>query len=56
MLKFVAEQGTVVQPASINVIIGCIQAQQYSNFGFHQSCRFECTKCWIALVARAYHS
>jgi len=31
ILKFVAGHGTVVQPASINIVFGCIQAQQYSR-------------------------
>jgi len=31
MLKFVAGHGTVVQPASINIVFGCKQAQQYSR-------------------------
>jgi len=31
ILKFVAGHGTVVQPASINIISGCKQAQQYSR-------------------------
>jgi len=31
VLKFVAGHGTVVQTASINIIIGCKQAQQYSR-------------------------
>jgi len=57
--KFVAGHGTVVQPASIKIIYGCKKAQQHSRthyLGFYQSCQLECTKCWIALVARAYHS
>ena len=57
--KFFAGHGTVVQPASINIVFGCKQAQQHSrthHLGFYQSCQLECTKCWIALVARAYHS
>jgi len=29
--KFVAGHGTVVQPASINIVCGCKQAQQYSR-------------------------
>jgi len=29
ILKFVAAHGTVVQPASINIVIGCKQAEQY---------------------------
>jgi len=29
MLKFVAGHGTVVQPASINIVFGCKQAQQF---------------------------
>ena len=31
ILKFVAEHGTVVQLASINIVFGCKQAQQYSR-------------------------
>jgi len=31
ILKFVAGHGTVVQPASINIVFGCKQAQQYSR-------------------------
>jgi len=31
ILKFVAGQGTVVQPASINIVVGCKQAQQCSR-------------------------
>jgi len=31
ILKFVAGHGTVVQPASINIVFGYIQAQQYSR-------------------------
>jgi len=29
ILKFVAAHGTAVQPASINIVFGCKQAQQY---------------------------
>jgi len=29
MLRFVAARRTVVQPASINIVYGCKQAQQY---------------------------
>jgi len=29
ILKFVAAHGTVVHPASINIVFGCKQAQQY---------------------------
>ena len=35
-IKFVAGHGTVVQAASINVVFGCKQAQQYSIT--HQLC------------------
>jgi len=31
ILKFVAGHGAVVQPASINIVFGCKQAQQYSR-------------------------
>jgi len=31
ILKFVAGHGTAVQPASINIVFGCIQAQPYSR-------------------------
>jgi len=31
ILKFVAGHGIVVQPASINIVFGCKQAQQYSR-------------------------
>jgi len=31
ILKYVAAHGTVVQPASINIVFGCKQAQQYSR-------------------------
>ena len=31
ILKFVAGHGTVVQPASINILFGCKQAQQCSR-------------------------
>jgi len=31
ILKFVAGHATVVQPASINMVFGCKQAQQYSR-------------------------
>ena len=31
ILKFVAAHGTVVQPASINIVFRCKQAQQYSR-------------------------
>jgi len=31
ILKFVAGHGTVVQPASINIVFGCKQVQQYSR-------------------------
>ena len=31
ILKFVAGHGTVVQTASINIVFGCKQAQQYSR-------------------------
>jgi len=37
ILKFVAGHRTVVQPASVNIVFGCKQAQQYSkthNLGF----------------------
>jgi len=30
IFKFVAGQGTAVQPASINIVSGCKQAQQYT--------------------------
>jgi len=56
--KFVAGHGTVVQPASIKIVFGCKQAQQHSRthqLGFYQSCQLACTKCKIAVVARAYH-
>ena len=33
ILKFVAAHGTVVQPACINIVFGCKQAQQYSRTG-----------------------
>jgi len=35
MLKFVAGHGTVAQPASINIVFRCKQAQQYRT---HQLC------------------
>jgi len=31
ILKFVAAHGTIVQPASIYIVFGCKQAQQYSK-------------------------
>jgi len=31
ILKYVAGHGTVVQSASINIVFGCKQAQQYSR-------------------------
>ena len=31
ILKFVTGHDTVVQPASINIVFGCKQAQQYSR-------------------------
>jgi len=31
ILKFVAAHGTIVQPASINMVFGCKQAQKYSK-------------------------
>jgi len=31
VLKFAAGHGTIVQPASINIVFGCKQAQQYSR-------------------------
>ena len=31
LIYFVAGRGTVVQPASINIVFGCKQAQQYSR-------------------------
>jgi len=31
VLEFVAGNGTVVQPASINIVFGCKQVQQYSR-------------------------
>jgi len=31
ILKFVAGHVTVIQPASINIVFGCKQAQQYSR-------------------------
>jgi len=37
ILKFVAAHGVIVQPASINIVFGCKQAQKYSkthNLGF----------------------
>jgi len=57
-LNFVAGHGTVVQPASINIVFGCKQAQQYSRI--HQL-SFVRAVGWsaqnaFALVARAYHS
>jgi len=32
ILRFVAARGTVVQPASINIVYGCKQAQQYRTY------------------------
>jgi len=31
VLNFVAGHGTVIHPASINIVFGCKQAQQYSR-------------------------
>ena len=49
ILIFVAGHGTVVQPASINIVFGYKQAQQcsgtYTSIRFYQSCRMDCTKC-----------
>ena len=44
ILKFFAGHNTVVQPASINIVFGCKQAQQYSRTN-QLGCRLECTKC-----------
>jgi len=49
ILKFVVGHGTVVQPVSINIVFGCIQAQQYSrthHLGFIR------TVSWSAQNAR----
>jgi len=43
--KFVAGHGTVLQPASINIVFGCKQAQQYSrihHLGFIRTLQFSC--------------
>jgi len=47
ILKFVAGHYTVVQPASINIVFGCKQAQQYSKhiIWVYLSSHLECTKC-----------
>jgi len=31
ILKFVAAHGIVIQPASMNIVFGCEQAQQYTR-------------------------
>ena len=61
ILKFVAGHSAAVQPAPI---ISYLDVNKHNDIievknisiGFYQSCQWECTTCWIALVARAYHS
>jgi len=58
-LNFIVGHGTVVQVGCTTIRLWYKQAHQHSRtyqLGFHQSCQLECTKRWIALVARAYHS
>ena len=53
ILKFVAGHDTVVQPASINIVFGCKQAQQYSrthHLGFIRAVS------WSALNAESHWS
>ena len=57
-LNFVAGHGTVVQPASINIVFGCKQAQQYSRIhqlSFIRAVGWSAQNAF-ALVARAYLS
>jgi len=51
--KFVAGHGTVVQPASINILVGYKQAQQYSRK--HQL-RFNRAVSWSAQNAESHWS
>ena len=53
ILKFIAGQGTVLQPASINVVFGCKQAQQYSRI--HQLGIIRAVS-WSAQTAKSYWS
>jgi len=53
ILEFVAGHGAVVQPASINIVFGCKQAQQYSRT--HQL-GFIRTVSWIAQNAESHWS
>jgi len=53
ILKFVAGHGSVVQPASINIVFGCKQAQQYSRT--HQS-GFIRAVSWSAQNAESHWS
>jgi len=53
ILEFVAGHGTVVQPASINIVFGCKQAQQYSRT--HQL-GFIRAVSWIAQNAESHWS
>jgi len=58
VLNFVAGHGTVVQPASINIVFGCKLAQQYSRthqLSFIRAVGWNAQNAF-ALVARAYHS
>jgi len=53
ILIFVAGHDTVVQPASINIVFGCKQAQQYSrthNLGFIRAVS------WSAQIAESHWS
>jgi len=59
MLKFVAGHDIAVQPASVNIVFECKQAQQYSrthHFRFIRAVSRSAQNAWIALVARAYYS
>jgi len=58
-LNFVVGHGTVVQIGCTTIRLWYKQTKQCSRthqLCFYQSCQLECTKRWIALVARAYHS
>ena len=51
--KFVAGHGTVIQPASIYIVFGCKQAQQYSRthqWGWHLDWQSKRSVVWALLL------
>ena len=53
ILKFVSGHGSVVQPASINIVFGCKQAQQYSRI---HHLGFNIAVSWSAQNAESHWS